>query len=196
MGVPARIAALTAIIVLGGCASTRIDITGSALKEPLCQVGSSPVATVIFWGTQWRPDQKEPQHREAAALKGIQDFVAQTPCLAVSDIRRVPSGSPVPTDQDLIRSVSTPSGGPERVVLVMVHELGPHLSFGIPVIVEGGTEAIIDVRVLQTHTFAVLASTRIEWRNGGRFIVKGVRSLDEDMRAALHAALMPGVATR
>jgi len=185
-------AVLAAISVLSGCASTRIDTAGSPLKAPLCQEGSEPLTTVIYWGTQWRPDQKEPALREAAALRGINDFLSHTNCLSVAGVHRLPAGSFIPSDEDLLRSAASPSAVPERVVHIVVRELGPHVSFGIPVIVEGGTEVVIDVHVRNPRTAAVLANTRTHWRNGGSFVIKGVRTLDQDMRAALDAALMPG----
>ena len=185
-------AVLAAASVLSGCASTRIDLTGSPLKAPLCQPGGEPLTTVIYWGTQWRPDQKEPALREAAALRGINEFLSHTHCLSVAAVHRLPAGSSIPSDEELLRSAASPKAVPERVVHIVVRELGPHLSWGIPVIVEGGTEVVIEVEVRNPQTSAVLANTRIHWRNGGRFVIKGVRALDQDMRAALDAALMPG----
>ncbi|MBI5634474.1 MAG: hypothetical protein HZA15_13470, partial [Nitrospirae bacterium] len=57
--------AVASIFLLGGCASTQVEFTGAALKAPLCQTGAPPVATAFYWGPQWRPDQKEPDLREA-----------------------------------------------------------------------------------------------------------------------------------
>lgn len=93
-----------------------------------------------------------------------------------------------------MRLASAASAKPERVVRIVVRELGPRLIIGLPVIVEGGTEVLIDVRVLDPWSSTPLASASISWRNGGAFVIKGVKSLDDDMSAALDAALMPQVA--
>jgi len=61
----------------------------------------------------------------------------------------------------------------------------------MPVIVQGGTEVLVDVQVLDIPNSARLA-TRTSWRNGGMFVIKGVKTLDADMSAALLATLMPG----
>jgi hypothetical protein len=37
---------------------------------------------------------------------------------------------------------------------------------------------------------------RAHWQNGGTFVIKGVKSLDQDMSAALAAALMPAAVNR
>jgi hypothetical protein len=187
-------AALASLVALVGCASTTIEITGSPLKEPLCQVGAQAINSVVYWGTQWRPDQKEPPLRETAALRGIQDFVSHTNCLAVTGIHRLSAGAELPSDEQLIRLAA--SSNPERVVLIVVRELGPRLTVGIPVIVEGGTEVLIDVHVLNPQGSALLANTRTLWRKGGTFVIKGVKTLDQDMSAALSATLMPSAAAK
>lgn len=190
------LAALSSLVALGGCASTKVETTGSPLKEPLCRVGAQAINAVLYWGTQWRPDQKEPSLREAAALRGIQDFLGHTSCLAVAGIHRLPTGDALPSDEELMRLATASSAKPERVVLIVVRELGPRLTVGIPVIVEGGTEVLIDVRVLNPQSSTSLASASTFWRNGGTLVIKGVKTLDQDMSAALNAALMPQVVPR
>ncbi len=190
------IATLSVASVLTGCASTTVEITGAPLKEPLCAVGAQALATVVYWEPQWRPDQKEPLLREAAALRGIEDFLGRTSCLAVAGLHRLPTGDATPSNDELMRAVASTSAKPERVVLIVVRELGPRITIGIPDIVEGGTEVVIEVRVLDVRRSASLANARTFWRNGGTFVVKGVKTLDQDMSAALSATLMPRAADR
>jgi hypothetical protein len=189
----ACLAALAAtLLTLAGCASTRVETSGSPLKEPLCQAGAPAVATAVVWGPQWRPDQKEPALREAAALRGIEDFFGSTRCLAVTGVQRFPDAAEPPSDAQLLQRLATSSARADRIVLIVVRELGPRLTVGLPVIVEGGTEVLIDVRVLDPTQATPLASTRTQWRHGGSFVIKGVQTLDRDMSAALRATLMPG----
>jgi hypothetical protein len=162
------------------------------LKEPLCQANAPALAVAIWWVPQWRPDQKEPALREAAALRGIQDFLTRSGCLLLADMHRLPAGHALPTNDDLLRLAAAVQPLPERVVLIVVRELGPRLLVGTSAIVEGGTEAVVDVRVLDVRTSGLLADSRTIWRNGGSFVIKGVETLEQDMRAALTAALMPG----
>jgi hypothetical protein len=192
MSIRFAIAAIAASVMLLGCAATTIESTGSPLKEPLCQSGGKPVTAVVYWRPQWRPDQKEPALREAAALRGIQDFAGRTGCLTVDSIHRLPATDSIPDDAELLRMAPASTAVPERVVLVVLRELGPRLELGIPILLDGGTEVLIDVRVLDARTSQPLADTRTLWRNGGRFVIKGVQSLDRDMSAALGATLMRG----
>jgi hypothetical protein len=52
------------------------------------------------------------------------------------------------------------------------------------------TEVLMDVRVLNPRTSEILASTQTLWRNGGPFVIKGVKTLDQDIGSALSAVLM------
>ncbi len=184
-------ALLPALFFLAGCATTQVKIAGSPLKQPLCSAKTPAVTTEVFWGTQWRENQKEPALREAAALRGIQDFISRTNCITVAGIHRLPANKALNSDEELFRLASTSTPKPERVLLIVVRELGPRLVIGLPVIVEGGTEVVIDVRVLNSQTSESLSNVQTVWRNGGTFVIKGVKTLDQDMSAALSATLLP-----
>lgn len=189
-----RVAVAAGLVALAGCAATRVETSGSPPTEPLCRTGARAVGTAVYWGPQWRPDQKEPALREAAALRGIEDFLGSTSCLAVTGVHRLPDAAEPPSDAELLRQAAASPVKAERIVLIVVRELGPRLTVGLPVIVEGGTEVVIDTRVLDAQRSALLASARTQWRHGGSFVIKGVKTLDQDMSAALRAALMPGTA--
>ena len=193
---PHILAVLVALTFMTGCASTKVETTGTQPQQPLCRVGEPAVSTLVYWGSQWRPDQKEPQLREAAALRGIEDFFNRAGCIAIAGIHRLPEEKPLPTNEALVRLASNSTPVPERVVLIVVRELGPRITIGIPKIVEGGTEVLIDIRVLNPTTKKSLTNTQTRWRNGGTFVIKGVKTLDQDMSAALKAVLMPEQAAR
>ncbi len=189
-------ASLISLAFVTGCATTKVETTGSSLKEPLCRAGKQAVSTLVYWGPQWRPDQKEPRYREAAALRGIQDFLNRAGCIAVTGIHRLSWAIEPPSNEELLRLASESTPKPERVILIVVRELGPRLVIGIPAILEGGTEVLIDVRVLDPQTSESLANTQTLWRNGGKFVIKGVKTLDQDMSSALSSVLMSSVAVK
>lgn len=187
---------LVAMAFLTGCASTTVETTGSPPRHALCQADKPALPTVVYWAPQWRPDQKEPLLREAAALRGIEDFLKGSGCLAVSGVHRLSAENPLPTNEELLRLAADSRPIPERILLVVVRELGPRLTIGIPVIVAGGTEVLIDVRLLAPKSSEPLANAQTRWRNGGAFVIKGVKTLDRDMSAALEALLMQSSAAR
>ena len=113
--------------------------------------------------------------REAAAWQGIQKFFIGSACFGKAEIRE---GGTVPAD----------ISGFGRVVVVTVRELGPILVIGSPSVLQGGTEVVIETKVIDGPSRQTLADQRTHWKNGGPFVVKGVATLEQDMRSALAAA--------
>ena len=192
----ALIAIIATTSLLVGCASTKVEFTGQKLREPLCRADEPPISVVLYWTTQWRTDQKEPQLREAAAQQGLKAFLDQCPCLSATMIERLPPGQLLPSTKEAVRMAASLDPAPDRIVLVAVRELGPKLIVGLPVIVEGGTEVLIDVRVVEPKTQHTLAENQTLWRNGGIFVIKGIKTLESALRQALSATLMEPDSTR
>jgi hypothetical protein len=165
------LACLALCLALAGCASTRVETTGEAIR-PLCRADA---AALVVWEPKWRPDQKDVAEREAAAQRGIERFFAESRCFAKAEVRR---------NDDRVLELTT-----ERLVAIRVRELGPVLRLGSPTVVDGGTEVVLELKVLDARTLNVLADLRTHWQNGGPGVVKGVATLEDDMRAALAAVL-------
>jgi hypothetical protein len=176
------------LLVLAGCATTTIETSGMRLQRSLCIDGTDSLPVAIYWRTQWRADQKEPQVREELAQKGIKRFIERHACLNVKEFEFLSAGPEQYSNQTLVQQAT--QAGADQIVLVVVRELGPKLLIGVPYIVKGGTEVVIEVRVLSAATSAPMAEMRTHWENGGTFVVKGLWTLEEDMSAALEASLM------
>jgi hypothetical protein len=56
---------------------------------------------------------------EAAALRGIHEFIRKTPCLTVIAIERFPTATDLPSDLELHCVARATSAQPDRVVLVV-----------------------------------------------------------------------------
>jgi len=190
--------AATLLAILSGCASTQVETTGATMHEQWCGEGAGKVSALAYWGPQWRSDQKEPERREAAALRGIESFFTDSACVARFEVRRLPGErmAEVPSDDALLKLASAAVPRPDKVLVIVVRELGPILKIGIPSIVEGGTEVVLELRLLDVPSFSAEANVRTHWWNGGTFVVKGVGSLERDMSAALAAALVPAKPAR
>jgi len=194
--VPRALLAVALLLLLPSCASTKVETTGAKMQQPFCNAGGEKLSALVYWGPQWRPDQKEPERREAAAVRGIESFFSDSACVARFDVRRLPGErmAEVPSDEALLKLAAAASPRPDKALVVVVRELGPILRIGIPSIVEGGTEVVLELRLLDVPTPSAQASVSTHWWNGGTFVVKGVGSLERDMSAALAAALTPGAA--
>lgn len=188
--------ALAAAALLGACATTHVDTVGSPAMEPLCQRGNESLQAMVVWSAHWRADQKEPQLREAAARKGIERFFAESGCFASARVvestdRPAPLGRLTPAQ---VRDMAAPA---QRAVFVTVRELGPVLKLlSSLALVDGGTEVVLDLKVVATHTGETLGDFRTHWQNGGPWVFKGVAGLEEDMVSALRGAMRPASANR
>jgi len=172
-----------------GCTSTNVQRKGNPLSEPLCIRGVSPVPVAIYWTTHWRDNQKEPALRADLAERGIRLFTTETPGLEKAPVQRL-STSAIPPDDALWKMAAEQSSKPGKLVLIVVRELGPTLGIGLPFLVRGGTEVVLDVRVLDSRSSGPSGQFQTRWENGGLFVIKGVRTLSRDMKSALDAALL------
>lgn len=195
---PHRMAVLGLPIAMGlfgalsGCASTTIESTGQPMPRPLCSSPSpaasdTPVSVAVLWGPWWRPDQKEPPLREAAALKGIQQFFAAQRCVTDLTIERItiPAQREQLSDTALLEMAKARSPHADKAILIVVRELGPKLRIGLPMLVAGGTEVVVEVRVVDAKRQATEATVQTHWQKGGPFYIKGVKTLDLDMQTTL-----------
>lgn len=171
--------------LLSACASTQVSLVPSP-QLPVCD--RSAVALVL-WAPQWRPDQKDVPEREAAAASGLDRFFAQSGCFGRTELRRVDSLSP----QALASDPGASSGSFDTVVTIAVRELGPVVKLlSSASLVEGGTEVVLQVTARRPPATQPDRDFTVHWHHGGPGVIKGVRSLPDDMRAALHAGLKPG----
>jgi hypothetical protein len=181
-----------------GCASTNVETSGFRMGAPLCTPAHERLSAFVYWLPKWRSDQKEPARREAFAARGIQEFFGSARCVTQLEIRRLPdeASGEIPSDEELLGLAASAMPAADRVFLIVVRELGPKMFIGIPVIVRGSTEVVVEIRVLDARHSRSMANMKTHWENGGRFIIKGVKTLDTDMSAALSAALMPDASSQ
>jgi hypothetical protein len=178
---------LAVTLALGACASTDVQVSGQTLAQPLCGAGAAPAGVSVLWGPMWRPDQKEPPLREAAALKGIQAFFGAQPCISPLQIHRVdiPPTYAQLSGPALMALARAQGADADRVILLVVRELGPKLFIGLPTLIEGGTEVVLETLVADRSNPKPLAQVQAHWFKGGPFYIKGVKSLDQDMHTVL-----------
>ena len=165
----------------------------------MCQQPGESLSALVLWGTNWRANQKEVPLREEAARQGLEGFFATSGCYATVETRRLPNeaSAVTSTDQELLSVASAANPRPSRLLVVTVRELGPVVRvFSSAALVEGGTEVVLELRVLDVGSGASLASFQTHWQNGGAMVIKGVSSLPQDMRAALREALQPRPLTK
>ena len=70
----------------------------------------------------------------------------------------------------------------DKIIFLRVEELGPLFNLNLsPILFEGATEVKLRVRVLDTNTTSLDYDIYSEWKNGGPFVIKGIKTLGDDM---------------
>ena len=181
-----------AALVVASCASTRFAVSGQLPEQPVCQTSSEDATAVILWGPRWRPNQKDVPLREAAAQRGIAHFFSSSGCVANATIlRTVGDRNAIDLSPAEVRAViAAEATTPQYVLSITVRELGPIVTlFSSLALVDGGTEVVLEIRALAPATGQSTSAFTAHWQNGGRWVLKGVATLEYDIACALQAAL-------
>ncbi len=189
-------AALLAIVaaMVSACASTQFRSAGQMPEEPLCERANESISALVLWGAQWRPDQKEPVLREAAAKRGIETFFAESKCFTTARVLQVVNDRPAidATPDDLRSLAARERPAATRALFITVRELGPVLKvFSSLALLEGGSEVVFDVRSFDVASGRMSSDFQANWQRGGPWVIKGTGSLDTELQAALAASLRP-----
>jgi hypothetical protein len=182
------LAIVSVIVTLVGCATTRLTTHAVGNKPPLCQAQALPEIALVLWGTAWRENQKEVALREGMASRAISQFFNTSLCYSKVNVLKLAAGREAVglSDAEALRFAASTGVQYEKVILVRVEELGPLLIiYPSPALWEGGTEVVLRVRVLNANTSALEADIAIHWKDSGAFVLKGTKTLEQDLQAAL-----------
>ena len=172
------------VMLLSGCATTRVDIAPSKPVN-LCQSIGREETALVLWRTQWRPDQKDVLERVQAADAGIRRFFTTSTCYTRASVRRVDTVAEPQLSADLMAREAQA----DVLVALKIMELGPVVKIlASPSLVEGGTEVVFDLSVQRRGVPQGAGDYTVHWTNGGPGVVRGTGSLPDDMHDALAAA--------
>ena len=157
---PVSLSAIVSLIILltafsllaPGCTGTSVSFHAAGTAPPLCRDDTTRLKTVVYWGTAWRPGQKEASRREDIIAKGVEDFFRSNPCLSVQTIGRTVNGRDVLLlgDREILASVPADI---DRIHILRFEELGPELVFSLsPVLWTCDLNIDVRVRTLNNRT--------------------------------------------
>ena len=177
-----------AILTIGGCATTQVTTHVVGNKHASCKAQATAQTVLILWGTAWRDNQKEVALREKMASQGIAQYFKTSSCFSNVEVLKVAAGREAVglSDAEALKFAISTGGHYGKVIFVRVEELGPlviiHPS---PILWEGGTEVVLRIRVLNVHSLVLETDIAIHWKNSGAFVLKGTKTLEQDIQAAL-----------
>jgi len=135
----------------------------------------------------FRFDQKDVSERETAATDRLGELFKKSACFKSTSLQRVPND----TRESAEAMVSEAMTRYDKVVLIVVRELGPTVKLGASLaLIEGATQ--VDLEVLEyTSAQVTPRAFAVQWRSGGAGVIKGVATLPQDIQAALAAGFQP-----
>ena len=172
--------------LVGGCSS--ITVTRHAVGDgpPPYKAKDSREKMVVYWGTAWRANQKEPSKREAMVAKGIAEFFESNPRFETLFISQTVAGRDalLATDSEAVSEAR--AAGADRVVIIRIEELTPNVMICLlPIVWRTENEVSLHVRSISCRTGRVDASASTRWKRGGYFTTLGGKDLPVDFGGTL-----------
>ncbi len=162
-------------LMITGCATTTVEIYQATGENTLCTNTDINLGYVaVLPEVAWRKDQKEAESRTQMALQEIQRSFKEIPCGNISSpggIKAISDWSAVP-ESKLLEKFSRE--GVNTLILLRIEELTPRLfvTFSLPFLWAGTSEADFRVRILSVNSGKVLADMRVKQSTGGPFNIR------------------------
>ncbi|MCA9226906.1 MAG: hypothetical protein KDA47_14890, partial [Planctomycetales bacterium] len=191
---PIKHATLALSLLQLGCAVTQVtthSLPTAGLTPPANAHGEN---VLVLWGTAWRTNQKEVSLRTEVAARAISDYFSRSSRFRSADVVSQAFGRPgiQLSDSEALRYAASTGRWYDKIIFLRVEELGPQLViYPSPVLWSGGTEVVFRVRMLDSRSAAMELDSTVRWKDGGAFVLKDTRSLEQDLQAALRAVFEP-----
>ena len=175
-----------------GCAATTTDVYLAAGNQPLCRPERPSLGRVaVLPEAAWRADQKDVEERLEMAQRGIKAAFEDFACgnlLEPGGVRGFSRWAERPEEEVL---AELRNQGVDTVVFLRLEELTPRflITWSLPFLWSGTSEADLRVRVVTTKTNSVVADLRVKRSTGGPFHVRPATWAEAELVAALHAVI-------
>lgn len=168
-----------ALVLVVGCSSVQIVDEAGVGVPPL---RSALGRVAVLPETRWRPDQKEPEVREAIVWRALDEVFGGTPGV----VRPLATYSLEPEAMTLAREAGA---GTETAIFLQVQELGPILLLSLPVLWSGYSDVKLRFRAVRVPSGEVLLDVQRRRQVGGPFEVRGLWPLQRELVLTLRELL-------
>lgn len=173
------------LLALSACASAPPGAESFPVQAPLCAPGVSLGKVVIAPLTHWRPDQKEPEVREAIARKAIEAVAPAISCASSTKVLAIAG------DTTSASALATAKAeGANTALFVRINELGPIAIISFPAVWSTWSDVKFTLDAVDLQTDASLRSIPHRRQKGGAFEVRGLGPLQAEMEAALRDVIL------
>lgn len=181
-----RIVVVLAALAVAACASSSpppVDIP--LAQAALCAPGVSLGKVVVAPLTRWRADQKEPEIREAIAMKAIEAVLPAMPCATSVKVMPV-----LPDTQSVARLSEARRDGATSVVFIRIDELGPIAILSFPALWSTWSDVKFTLDAVNAANGETLRSIPHRRQKGGAYEVRGLDPLQAEMEQALKDVIL------
>lgn len=173
-------------LAVAGCATSSPPPVEIPPAQPaLCAPGVSLGKVMVAPLTRWRADQKEPELREAIAVKAIEAVLPAMPCATSVQVKPV-----LPDAQAVARLSEARRDGMKSIVLIRIDELGPIAILSFPALWSTWSDVSFTLDVVDTATGDTLRSIPHRRQKGGAYEVRGLEPLQAEMEQALKDVIL------
>ncbi len=178
-------AAVLFLLTVAGCASAPPDAESFPAQAPLCAPGVALGKVAIVPLTRWRPDQKEPEVREAIAQKAVANLASEISCASSVNVLSIAVDS---MSADMLGKAR--ADGAKTALLIRIEELGPIAVLSFPALWSTWSDVKFTLDAIDVQTGASLRSIPHRRQKGGAFEARGLEPLQDEMEAALRDVIL------
>ncbi len=179
------IAAVLLLVPASACASAPPGAESFPAQAPLCGPGSALGKVVITPVTRWRPDQKEPEVREAIAQKAIEAVAPAISCASSVTVLPIAANS-----TSAVTLAAARKDGAKTVLFIRIDELGPIAVLSFPALWSTWSDVKFTLDAVDVQSSANVRSIPHRRQKGGTFEIRGLGPLQDEMEAALKDVIL------
>jgi hypothetical protein len=180
-------------IFLVACSTTQISMHAVGTKPPLCGSSGLRERALVLWGPAWRIDQKDVPIREQMASNAITKFFTNDSCYSDVTVLRSLADRDVVTlsDAEVLKNIAALPKRYDKIILLRVEELGPVVTLSLsPVPIAGATEVVFRTKILDANSYALDTEVTTHWKNDQPYLLKGIKTLEQDFQDALSSVFL------
>lgn len=175
-----RIIVAAAALAAVSCASAPPPVEAPPAQAALCSPGVSLGKVVIVPLTRWRDDQKEPQVREAIAMRAIEKVAPSISCAESAKVM------PIALDAQVqARLVQARLDSANTAIVIHIEELGPIAVLSFPTLWSTWSDVKFTLEAVDVASGEASRTIPHHRREGGAYEARGLDPLQGEMEQAL-----------
>lgn len=180
-----RVIIVAVAIAAASCATAPPPVDAPPAQAALCSPGVSLGKVVIVPLARWRADQKEPEVREAIAMRAIEAVAPTITCAESVKVMPIALES-----QAEARLVQARLDSANTAILIHIDELGPIAVLSFPTLWSTWSDVKFTLDAVDVASGQAARSIPHHRREGGAYEARGLDPLQGEMERALKDVIL------